>query len=65
MEHPAGFTMLLAREVPPSGGDTSFLNMYRAYEELPDDLRRRVEGVGQAPGEPRLDRPAPAGLSGP
>jgi taurine dioxygenase len=44
MEHPAGFTMLLAREVPASGGDTSFLNMYRAYEELPDDLRERIEG---------------------
>ena len=44
MERPAGFTMLLAREVPATGGDTSFLNMYRAYEELPDDLRARVEG---------------------
>jgi taurine dioxygenase len=44
MERPAGFTMLLAREVPASGGDTSFLNMYRAYEALPDDLRVRVEG---------------------
>src|SRR5918998_5216655 len=29
MERPAGFTMLLAREVPATGGDTSFLNMYR------------------------------------
>jgi taurine dioxygenase len=45
MERPAGFTMLLAREVPVSGGDTSFLNMYRAYEELPDDLRARIEGL--------------------
>jgi alpha-ketoglutarate-dependent taurine dioxygenase len=27
MERPAGFTMLLAREVPAKGGDTSFLNM--------------------------------------
>jgi len=45
MERPAGFTMLLAREVPASGGDTSFLNMYRAYEALPDDLRTRVEGM--------------------
>ena len=44
MERPAGFTMLLAREVPAKGGDTSFLNMYRAYEALPDDLRGRVEG---------------------
>ena len=41
MERPAGFTMLLAREVPAKGGDTSFLNMYRAYEALPDDLRAR------------------------
>jgi taurine dioxygenase len=45
MARPAGFTMLLAREVPAKGGDTSFLNMYRAYEELPDDLRARVEGL--------------------
>jgi taurine dioxygenase len=45
MERPAGFTMLLAREVPPKGGDTSFLNMYRAYEALPDDLRTKVEGL--------------------
>ncbi|MGH6901740.1 MAG: TauD/TfdA dioxygenase family protein [Geminicoccaceae bacterium] len=44
MAHPAGFTMLLAREVPASGGDTSFHNMYRAYEALPDDLRARLEG---------------------
>jgi alpha-ketoglutarate-dependent taurine dioxygenase len=45
MEHPAAFTMLLAREVPAKGGDTSFLNMYRACEELPDTLRARVEGL--------------------
>jgi taurine dioxygenase len=45
MERPAGFTMLLAREVPVRGGDTSFLNMYCAYEELPGEVRRRVEGL--------------------
>ena len=44
MERPAGFTMLLAREVPAKGGDTSFLNMYRAYDALPDDLRARIQG---------------------
>ena len=43
MERPAGFTILLAREVPAKGGDTSFLNMYRAYEALPDDLHARVQ----------------------
>jgi taurine dioxygenase len=31
--------------VPPSGGDTSFADMYRAYEELPDTMKRRLEGL--------------------
>jgi taurine dioxygenase len=35
---------LYALEVPPSGGDTGFANMYLAYEILPDELRRQVEG---------------------
>src|SRR6266849_5408451 len=35
---------LYALEVPPSGGDTGFANMYLAYEHLPDPLRRQVEG---------------------
>ncbi len=35
---------LYALEVPPSGGDTGFANMYLAYERLPDALRRQVEG---------------------
>jgi taurine dioxygenase len=34
---------LYALEIPPSGGDTGFANMYAAYETLPDDLRQRVE----------------------
>jgi alpha-ketoglutarate-dependent taurine dioxygenase len=35
---------LYALEVPLSGGDTGFANMYLAYETLPEELRRRVEG---------------------
>jgi taurine dioxygenase len=35
---------LYALEVPPLGGDTGFANMYLAYESLPEELRRRVEG---------------------
>src|ERR1700751_2602084 len=35
---------LYALEVPPSGGDTGFANMYLAYETLPDELLRQVEG---------------------
>jgi taurine dioxygenase len=35
---------LYALEVPPSGGDTGFANMYLAYETMPDELRQQVEG---------------------
>jgi taurine dioxygenase len=35
---------LYALEVPASGGDTGFANMYRAYETLPPELRQRVVG---------------------
>ena len=44
---PAG-SMLYAMVVPVNGGgDTSFNNQYRAYEELPDDLKRAIEGKSQ------------------
>jgi taurine dioxygenase len=36
---------LYALEIPPSGGDTGFANMYRAYETLSDEMKRRVEGL--------------------
>jgi taurine dioxygenase len=41
---PPQASALFALEVPPSGGDTGFANMYRAWETLPEELRRRVEG---------------------
>jgi taurine dioxygenase len=44
---PAG-SMLYALEVPVNGGgDTSFNNQYLAYDELPDDLKRAIEGKYQ------------------
>jgi taurine dioxygenase len=44
---PAG-SMLYALEVPvDGGGDTSFNNQYLAYEELPEDLKRAIEGKVQ------------------
>ena len=42
---PPSATMLLAREVPPQGGDTLFANQYLAYETLPPDIKRRLEGL--------------------
>jgi taurine dioxygenase len=45
---PAG-SMLYSLEIPGEGGggDTSFNNQYRAYEELPDELKRAIEGKHQ------------------
>lgn len=42
---PPKASMLYALEVPPSGGDTSFSNMYAAHDSLPADLRARVAGL--------------------
>ncbi len=41
-EIPSGLTFLLAREVPPTGGNTSFANMYKALAALPSELRARI-----------------------
>ena len=44
VEKPPMAAILHALEVPPSGGDTYWANMYLAYETLPAELKRRVEG---------------------
>ncbi len=41
---PPKASILYALEVPPSGGATGFCDMYRAYAELPAELKRRIEG---------------------
>ena len=38
-------SMLLAREVPPYGGDTMFANQYLAYEALSDRLKKTLDGL--------------------
>ncbi len=45
LETPPIAATLLAREVPPVGGDTLFANMYLAYETLSDGLRRVLDGL--------------------
>ena len=37
--------MLLAREVPPFGGDTLFANMYLAFDSLSPGLKKLLEGL--------------------
>jgi taurine dioxygenase len=45
LQAPPKASMLYALEVPPSGGDTSFVDMYAAFEGLPGSLRQRALGL--------------------
>ncbi len=42
---PALGSVLLAREVPPRGGDTVFASMWRAYDALSAGLKKTLEGL--------------------
>ncbi len=51
LEAPPMGSMLLAREVPPAGGDTLFANQYLAYDALSCGMRRlldRLTGVNSS-----------------
>ena len=37
--------MLHAVELPPSGGDTQFADMIRAYSSLSDEVRQQISGL--------------------
>ncbi len=43
LPRPSWITMLYAVEIPPSGGDTQFANMAKAYEALPADMKRKID----------------------
>ncbi len=42
---PSKATLLYAYEVPAEGGDTLFVDLVAAYAALPDDTRRRIDGL--------------------
>jgi taurine dioxygenase len=42
---PPKATALYAVKLPKSGGDTQFVNMYEAYDALPEDIKKRIEGL--------------------
>lgn len=44
IDEPPTASLLYSLEIPDSGGDTSFMNMYAALETLPGDLRRAIDG---------------------
>lgn len=43
-DNPGLVTILYGVECPPEGGNTMFANMRRAYDELPDDMRKLIDG---------------------
>jgi taurine dioxygenase len=43
LDVPARVTMLYSLETPREGGQTKFANMYAAYDDLPDAMKRRIE----------------------
>jgi taurine dioxygenase len=45
LERPPMATMLIAREVPPFGGDTMWANMYAAYDALSPGMQRVLENL--------------------
>ena len=38
-------SMLIAREIPPYGGDTEFASQYLAYEALSEGMKRLLDGM--------------------
>ena len=45
LQVPARATMLYSIEVPKAGGNTLFANQYAAYDDLPDAMKRRIDGL--------------------
>ena len=42
---PALGSILVARTLPETGGDTQFANLAAAYDALPDNLKKKLEGL--------------------
>jgi alpha-ketoglutarate-dependent 2,4-dichlorophenoxyacetate dioxygenase len=43
--HRSAYSLLLAHEVPPVGGDTEFADMRAAYDALSDSMKERIENL--------------------
>jgi taurine dioxygenase len=63
-EAPALGSMLYAREVPKTGGDTLFASMYAAYDALSDGLKSTLEGLRAVHSSRHVFGPAAAARRG-
>ena len=45
LERPLKGALLYAEEIPDTGGNTMFVNMYAAYEALAPELKTRIDGL--------------------
>jgi taurine dioxygenase len=45
LQQPPMGSMLIAREIPPYGGDTEFASQYLAYEALSEGMKRLLDGM--------------------
>lgn len=45
MEMRSSYSLLLAHEVPRQGGETWFADTRSAYDDLPDAMKRKIEGL--------------------
>src|SRR5262249_30993195 len=72
---PPKATTLFAVELPSTGGDTQYVNMHDAYDDLPADTKTRIDGLkavhvfqskysprplGRIPGQRQRKSPPPA-----
>jgi len=55
LDVPPMASMLLAREVPPAGGDTLFANMYLAYDALSEGMKRLLADLNAVNSSSKAD----------
>ena len=58
MQYPALASVLLARTVAPSGGQTEFANTYAIYEDLPKDEQRYLDRLEAVHSQETIQRKA-------
>jgi alpha-ketoglutarate-dependent taurine dioxygenase len=58
MQYPALASVLLARTVAPSGGQTEFANTYAIYEDLPEDEQRYLDTLQAVHSQETIQRKA-------